>query len=95
MRQDALLINTARGGIVDEEALAAALRKGTVGAAAVDTLSVEPPPPDHPLLASDIPNLIVTPHAAWSSREARQRLIDQLAANIATFNAGERRNRLV
>jgi glycerate dehydrogenase len=92
---DALLINTARGGIVDESALAAALRAGILGAAAVDTLSVEPPPTDHPLLSADIPNLIVTPHAAWATREARQRLLDEVAANIAAFAAGERRNRVV
>ncbi|MCF7985219.1 MAG: D-2-hydroxyacid dehydrogenase [Thiohalocapsa sp.] len=94
MRRDALLINTARGGIVDEHALADALRSGVIGAAAVDTLRVQPPPPDHPLLARDIPNLIVTPHVAWASREARQRLMDEVAANIAAFAAGERRNRV-
>jgi len=92
---EALLINTARGGIVDESALAAALRAGILGAAAVDTLTVEPPSPDHPLLAADIPNLIVTPHAAWATREARQRLLDEVAANIAAFAAGERRNAVV
>ena len=95
MRPHALLINTARGGIVDEPALADALRAGTLGAAAVDTLSVEPPPPDHPLLAADIPNLVLTPHAAWASRESRQRLIGEVAANITAFAAGQRRNRLV
>lgn len=94
MRPDALLINTARGGIVDETALAAALRAGRLGGAAVDTLSVEPPPPDHPLLAADIPNLVVTPHAAWASREARQRLLDEVAANIEAFRRGEPRNRV-
>jgi glycerate dehydrogenase len=94
MRPDALLINTARGGIVDERALADALRAGAPGAAAVDTLTVEPPPPEHPLLAADIPNLIITPHAAWSSREARQRLLDEVAENISAFAAGERRNRV-
>jgi glycerate dehydrogenase len=95
MRPHALLINTARGGIVDEAALARALRAGTLGAAAVDTLGVEPPPADHPLLAPDIPNLMLTPHAAWASREARQRLIAEVAANIEAFAAGERRNRVV
>ena len=94
MRSDALLINTARGGIVDEQALAAALRAGTLGAAAVDTLTSEPPPPDHPLLAADIPNLIVTPHAAWASRESRQRLLDAVAENIRAFAAGGPRNRV-
>jgi glycerate dehydrogenase len=88
MRPDALLINTARGGIVDEAALAEALRRGQIAGALVDVLGTEPPPPDHPLLAPDIPNLTVTPHCAWASREARQRLIDGVAANIAAFAAG-------
>lgn len=95
MRPDAILINTARGGIVDEPALAAALRSGRLGGAGVDVLSREPPPADNPLLAPDIPGLIVTPHTAWSSREARQRVLDEIAANIAAFRAGESRNRVV
>lgn len=90
----ALLINTARGGLVDEHALAAALRAGRLGAAALDTLSLEPPPPDHPLLAPDIPHLTITPHVAWASRAARQRLIDAVAANIRAFAAGAPRNRV-
>ena len=94
MKPDSLFINTARGGIVDEIALAAALRSGRIGAAAVDTLSVEPPPVGHPLLAPDIPNLVVTPHVAWASRAARQRLIDEVAANIRAFASGDRRNRV-
>ncbi|MEF8793358.1 NAD(P)-dependent oxidoreductase [Thiohalorhabdus sp.] len=93
--QHALLINTARGGIVDEPALAEALRAGTIGGAGVDVLGQEPPPPDHPLLAGNLPNLIVTPHTAWASRQARQRLTDELAANVGAFAAGERRNRVV
>jgi glycerate dehydrogenase len=94
MRPTALLINTARGGLVDGEALAAALRSGTIAGAGLDVLSVEPPPPDHPLLAPDIPNLILTPHTAWASREARQRVLDEVALNISAFDAGERRNRV-
>ncbi len=90
MRPDALLINTARGGIVDEPALADALRRGLIGGAFVDVLSREPPPPDHPLLAPDIPNLTVTPHVAWASRASRQRLIDGVAANICAVTAGDR-----
>jgi len=85
MKPDALLINTARGGIVDETALAAALRAGRLGGAGIDVLATEPPGSDSPLLAGDIPNLIVTPHVAWASREARQRLTDQLAENIRAF----------
>jgi glycerate dehydrogenase len=84
-KPDALLINTARGGIVDEPALAEALRAGWIGAAALDVLSVEPPPCDHPLLAPNIPNLSLTPHVAWASRGARQRLLDGVAANIEAF----------
>jgi glycerate dehydrogenase len=94
MRPDALLINTARGGIVDEAALAKALRAGRLGGAAVDVLSIEPPRLGNPLLAPDIPNLIVTPHIAWASREARQRLIDEVAENIAAYQEGKVRNRV-
>ena len=82
MKPGAWLINTARGGLIDEPALAQSLRDGHLGAAALDVLSVEPPPEDHPLLASDIPNLIITPHNAWISRECRQRLLDGVVANI-------------
>jgi glycerate dehydrogenase len=88
MKPDALLINTARGGIVVEQDLADALRQGVIAGAAVDTLSQEPPPPDHVLLAADIPNLIVTPHNAWASRTARQAALDQLAEVICAFAAG-------
>lgn len=88
MKPQALLINTARGGIVVEQDLADALRQGVIAGAAVDTLSQEPPPPDHVLLAADIPNLIVTPHNAWASRTARQAALDQLAEVVAAFAAG-------
>ncbi len=94
MRSDSLLINTARGALVDEHALAEALRHGELGGAGVDVLSQEPPPADHPLLADDIPNLIRTPHVAWASQPARQRLVDELAANVEAFRAGQRRNRV-
>lgn len=92
MRDDALLINTARGGIVDEEALADALRNRRLGGAGVDVLTVEPPLAGNPLLADDIPNLIVTPHVAWASRESRQRLVDEVTANIRAYAAGTPRN---
>ena len=88
MRRDAILINTARGGLVDEALLADALRQGALGGAGVDVLGLEPPTADNPLLAADIPNLIVTPHCAWGSRESRQRLVGQLAENIAGFLSG-------
>ena len=88
MRPSAFLINAARGGIVDEQALADALRHGQLAGAGVDVLSSEPPVQGNPLLAEDIPNLIVTPHCAWGSREARQRMLEQLAENIRAFYAG-------
>jgi glycerate dehydrogenase len=94
MRDDAVLINTARGGIVDEDALVTALREGHIGGAGFDVLPVEPPRDGNPLLEHDIPNLIVTPHVAWAARESRQRLIDQVAENIARFRAGDPRNRV-
>lgn len=89
MKPNAMLINTARGGIVDSDALIAALRAGDIGAAAIDVLDKEPPAADHPLLAGDIPNLIVTPHTAWASRNARQRMLDGVAANIESARRGE------
>lgn len=94
MKPDALLINTARGAVVDEAALADALRRGVIGGAGIDVLSEEPPVNGNPLLADDIPNLIVTPHIAWAAREARQRAIDGMAANIESFLAGGTRNRV-
>jgi glycerate dehydrogenase len=94
MRPDALLIDTARGGIVDEAALIAALRAGRLGGAGVDVLAVEPPRTGSPLLEGPPPNLIVTPHVAWASREARQRLLDEVALNIRAFSEGHERNRV-
>ncbi|MEJ2644072.1 MAG: 2-hydroxyacid dehydrogenase [Gammaproteobacteria bacterium] len=94
MKPDALLINAARGGIVDEAALADALRAGRLGGAAVDVLTEEPPVRGNPLLDFQSPRLIVTPHVAWASREARQRVIDEVAANIEAFRQGVERNRV-
>ncbi len=88
MKPDALLINTARGGIVNEEDLAAALREGLIGGAGIDTLTEEPPSADHPLLAADVPRLLVTPHNAWASRSARQAALDQLAEIVAAYRNG-------
>lgn len=88
MKPDALLINTARGGLVDEQALAQALRAGRLGGAGFDVLSEEPPRHGNVLLEPGIPNLIVTPHTAWASREARQRICDQVAENIRAWRDG-------
>ena len=88
MRRDAILVNTARGGIVDETALLEAVRTGRIAGAAVDVLSEEPPHNGNPLLGTALPNLLVTPHIAWASREARARLIELTAANIRAFLAG-------
>ena len=85
MKPGAVLVNTARGGIVVEQDLADALRAGELAGAGVDTLSAEPPPCDHPLLAADIPNLIITPHNAWASNAARQECINQVARVISAF----------
>jgi glycerate dehydrogenase len=95
MKPDALLINTARGGLVDGKALAAALKNGTIGGAGIDVLPVEPPGVDEPLLAPGIPNLLITPHIAWAAREARQRALEQVAENVAAFLSGKRLRRVV
>jgi glycerate dehydrogenase len=95
MKPDALLINTARGGLIDSQAVADALRAGRLGGAAIDVLPQEPPVDGNPLLAGDIPNLIVTPHIAWAAREARQRCLDEMAANVEDFLRGGHRGRVV
>lgn len=92
MKPTAVLINTARGGVVDEAALIEALRQGRIAGAATDVLEQEPPRAGNPLLDLDLPNLIVTPHVAWSGREAMQALADQLIENIEAFVAGTPRN---
>ena len=95
MKPDALLINTARGGLIDGAALAAALKAGRLGGAGIDVLPREPPPATDPLLDPSIPRLIVTPHVAWAAQEARQRCLDDMAASIRDFLAGGRRSRVV
>jgi len=92
MKPSAILINTARGNLVDEAALADALQSGRIAGAGFDVLSVEPPNEGNPLLDLDLPNFILTPHVAWSSREAMQTLADQLVDNIEAFVAGSPRN---
>lgn len=95
MKPDAVLVNTARGALVDAAALADALCNHRLGGAGIDVLEREPPPAGHPLLDPSIPNLILTPHIAWAARESRQRCLDELALNVASFLAGGRRNRVV
>jgi glycerate dehydrogenase len=95
MKHDAILINTARGGLVDSAALADALRDGEIAAAAMDVLPKEPPVQGDPLLDYEGDNLIVTPHIAWATNEARQAAIDEVAANIAAYLEGGERNRVV
>lgn len=95
MKPEALLINTARGALVDLEALVEALRGGDLGGAAIDVLPQEPPINGSPLFAPGIPNLLVTPHIAWAAFEARQRAVDELAHNVEDFLRGGRRGRVV
>ena len=92
MKDSAQLINTARGGIVHEGDLAQALRDGMIAGAGVDVLSQEPPNDGNPLLDPTIPNLIVTPHTAWASRQACQRLFDQVADVITSYRDGSPMN---
>jgi len=95
MRPDALLINTARGALVDGFALRDALKAGRLGGAGIDVFAPEPPADEDPLLDPDIPNLILTPHVAWAAHEARQRCLDEMAENIKDFVRGGRRSRVV
>jgi glycerate dehydrogenase len=92
MKRNALLINTARGGLVDDAALIDALRKSLIGGAGFDALREEPPRPGNPLVDLDLPNFILTPHVAWASNEAVQALADQVIENIEGFVAGKPRN---
>lgn len=95
MKPDALLINTARGALIDTGALAAALRAGRLGGAGIDVLAQEPPVDGDPLLEPGIPNLLLTPHIAWAGKEARQRCLTEMAANIRDFYQGGQRGRVV
>lgn len=94
MKTDSILINTARGGLVDSSALAQALTQGDIAAAAIDVLPREPPVAGDPLLDYRGDNLIITPHIAWGTLQARQNAINELAENIASFQDGQRRNRI-
>jgi len=95
MKPDALVINTARGALIDLEALVAALKGGDLGGAAIDVLPQEPPAIGSVLFEPGIPNLLVTPHIAWAAFEARQRAVDELALHIEDFQRGGRRGRVV
>lgn len=95
MKPSSILINAARGGIVNEADLIEALKNKQIAGAGVDVLTMEPPDENHPLIKNKLPNLIVTPHVAWASRESRQRLINEVAKNIEAFRNGEQRNLVV
>lgn len=92
MKPHAILINTARGGLIDDHALIEALNKGRLAGAGIDVLRNEPPREGNPLLEVDLPNLIVTPHNAWASRQAMQTLADQLVDNLEAFVRGSPQN---
>jgi len=92
MKPDAILINTARGGLIDDHALIEALKNGRLAGAGIDVLRNEPPRDGNPLLEVDLPNLIVTPHNAWASRQAMQTLADQLVDNLEAFVRGSPQN---
>jgi glycerate dehydrogenase len=92
MKPDAILINTARGGLIDDHALIDALKNGRLAGAGIDVLRNEPPRDGNPLLEVDLPNLIVTPHNAWASRQAMQTLADQLVDNLEAFVRGSPQN---
>lgn len=97
MKPTALLVNTARGALIDETALIQALRERRLAAAALDVISHEPPPADHPIIQAvkELDNLLVTPHTAWSAREARERLLGEVTDNIRAFFEGKPRNIVV
>ena len=92
MRRSALLINTARGGLVDEAALVEALDEGLIAGAGFDVLTAEPPKSGNPLLDLRRPNFILTPHVAWASDEAMQSLANQLIDNIEAWVTGKPQN---
>ncbi|MBY5993011.1 D-2-hydroxyacid dehydrogenase [Ferrimonas balearica] len=92
MKPSALLINTARGGLVNEADLADALNRGVIAGAGLDVLSTEPPSPDNPLLSAK--HCVITPHNAWATREARQNLLDIVVANLHAYLAGDPVNRV-
>ena len=92
MKPEAFLINTARGALIDNKALAQALKKGLLGGAGIDVLEKEPPPKNHPLLRLKHPRLIITPHVAWASQKTLENMRLQLLANLEKFHAGQPQN---
>ena len=92
MKSSAVLINTSRGGLIDNQALRAALLENRIAAALLDVLDQEPPPAQHPLVG--LQNVIITPHIAWISFEARQRIFDAVESILSSFKAGEIINRV-
>lgn len=95
LKPQAIVLNVARGGLIDEAALAQALLKGQLGGAGLDVLSQEPPLADSPLLQQPLPRLLITPHVAWSTYEARKRLLAEIVHNIQAFLAGSPRNNVI
>ena len=95
MKDSAIVINTGRGGLVDEQALVDALRNGEIAGAGCDVFTEEPAGDGNPLIAnSDLPNLLLTPHVAWGSDSAIQTLANQLIDNINAFAAGKAQNQV-
>ena len=89
MKSSAILINTARGGLVNDQALIKAIENKSIAGAAIDVLDQEPPDSDHPLMKKNYKNLIITPHIAWAARESRQRALDRIADNVEAFQRGK------
>ena len=94
MKSGSFLINTARGGLVDEDALCDALESGHLAGAGLDVVATEPPANNSRLLSCLHPNLVITPHSAWASRESRQRIVDNMQANLEAFIEGAPINRV-
>jgi glycerate dehydrogenase len=90
MKPTAFLVNTSRGGVIDEPALARALNEGWIAGAGLDVLTVEPPPATHPLLTAK--NCTITPHIAWATRQARLRLMAEAVENLRAYQQGHPRN---